>query len=271
MLPPMFDWWRRLSRAGVIAEPFPDRFRELVRRRVPCAELLTEDELSKFETLVRIFNSEKAFEGAGGLQVDEEMRVVIAARACLLVLQRVELDGALYPDLSTVIVYPSTYRAQVKRQEGYVTIDDEQARLGESWTHGVVVLAWDAVLSGAANLSDGHDVVLHEFAHQLDAEDGAMDGTPELDDLQRYGVWSRVAGAEYAELCEAVEQRRKTNIDAYGATNAPEFFAVLVEKFFEQPTALLQRHAELYAELATFFRFDPAERLRERAAPLVTG
>ncbi len=263
----MFDWWRRLSRAEVIAEPFPDRFRELVRRRVPCAELLTEAELSKLETLVRIFNSEKSFEGASGLEVDEEMRVVIAARACLLVLQRVELDEALYPDLSTVIVYPSTYRARVKRQEGYVTIEDEQARLGESWTQGVVVLAWDAVLSGAANLSDGHDVVLHEFAHQLDAEDGAMDGTPELDDLERYSVWSSVAGAEYADLVDAVERRSKTSIDAYGATNAPEFFAVVVEKFFEQPTALLRRHPDLYTELATFFRFDPAERLRKRAAP----
>ncbi len=94
-----------------------------------------------------------------------------------------------------------------------------------------------------------------------------MDGTPELDDLERYSVWSRVAGAEYAELCEAVERHQKTSIDAYGATNAPEFFAVVVEQFFEQPTTLLRRHPELYAELATFFRFDPAQRLRERAAP----
>ena len=265
MLGRMFDWWRRLSRAEVIAEPFPERFSELIRRRVPCAELLTDAELRKLEALVRIFNSEKTFEGAGGLELDEEMRVVIAARACLLVLGRVELDGPLYAGLDTVVVYPSTYKTRVQRREGYVTIDDEQARLGESWTHGVVVLAWDAVVSGAANRSDGHDVVLHEFAHQLDAQDGAMDGTPELDDLERYSVWSRVAGEEYAALVDAVEHHRKTSIDAYGATNAPEFFAVVVEQFFEQPTALERRHSELYAELATFFRFDPAARLRERA------
>jgi MtfA peptidase len=260
----MFDWWRRLSRADVIAEPFPDRFRELLLRRVPCAELLTEPELSKLETLVRIFNSEKSFEAAGGLTLDEEMRVVIAARACLLVLQRVDLDGPLYPDLDTVIVYPSTYRARAQRREGYVVIDEDQARLGESWTRGVVVLSWDAVVSGAANAGDGHDVVLHEFAHQLDAEDGAMDGTPELDNLERYAVWSDVAGSEYAELCDAVEHHRKTSIDAYGARNAPEFFAVVVEQFFERPTALAQRHPELYQELATFFRFDPAARVRAR-------
>lgn len=264
MLGRMFDWWRRLSRAEVIAEAFPDRFSELLRSRVPCAGLLSQAELTKLEALVRIFNSEKTFEGAGGLEIDEEMRVVVAARACLLLLWRVELDSPLYPDLETVIVYPSTYKAKVQRRDGYVVVDDEQARLGESWERGVVVLSWDAVVSGAANPRDGHDVVLHEFAHQLDAQDGAMDGTPELDDLKRYAVWSRVAGAEYAALVDAVEHHRKTSIDAYGATNAPEFFAVVVEQFFEQPSALDRRHPELYQELAMFFRFDPAARLRDR-------
>lgn len=263
----MFDWWRRLSRAEVIAQPFPAEFHELLLRRVPCARLLDEDELAKLEALVRIFNSEKSFEGAGGLVLTEEMRVVIAARACLLLLQRVELDSPLYPDLQTVIVYPSTYRVKASRRDGYVTIEDEQARLGESWTHGVVVLSWDAVTAGAANPNDGHDVVLHEFAHQLDAEDGAMDGTPELDDLERYAVWSRVAGDEYAALLRDLEHHRETSIDPYGASNAPEFFAVVVEQFFEQPARLAREHAALYAELARFFRFDPAARL----APSSTG
>ena len=266
MLWVMFDWWRRLSRAEVIAESFPEHFRPLLRGGVPCAGLLSDAELTKLEALVRIFNSEKTFEGARGLEVDDQMRVVIAARACLLVLWRVELDSPLYPDLETIIIYPSTYRAKVQRREGYVLIDDEQTRLGESWERGVVVLSWAAVLSSAANARDGHDVVLHEFAHQLDAQDGAMDGTPELDDLERYSVWSRVAGAEYAELVDAVEHHRKTSIDAYGASNAPEFFAVVVEQFFEQPLALEQRHQELYRELATFFRFDPAARLQARDA-----
>jgi Mlc titration factor MtfA (ptsG expression regulator) len=229
--------------------------------RVPCARLLSEEELSKLEALVRIFNSEKSFEGAGGLELTDEMRVVIAARACLLLLLRVELDGPLYPDLQSVVVYPSAYRVKAARREGYVTIEDEQTRLGESWTHGVVVLSWDAVSAGSASPNDGHDVVLHEFAHQLDAEDGAMDGTPELDDLERYSVWSRVAGDEYAALLDDLEHHRRTSIDAYGATNAPEFFAVVVEQFFEKPAQLARQHAALYAELARFFRFDPAARL----------
>jgi Mlc titration factor MtfA (ptsG expression regulator) len=216
--------------------------------------------------LVRIFNSEKSFEGAGGLVLTDEMRVVIAARACLLVLQRIELDGRLYADLQTVIVYPSTYKVRAERRAGYVTIEDEQNRLGESWERGMVVLSWDAVSAGSASSNDGHDVVLHEFAHQLDAEDGAMDGTPELDDLERYSVWSKVAGDEYATLLDDLEHHRKTSIDAYGATNAPEFFAVVVEQFFEKPGQLARNHPQLYAELATFFRFDPVERAR-KAAP----
>lgn len=259
----MFDWWRRLNRAQVIAEEFPDRFRELVLRRVPCVSLLSDAERRKLEALVRIFLAEKSFEPMGGLTLTDEMRVVIAARACLLVLQRVELDGPLYPDLQTVIVYPSTYRAKTERREGYVTVEGEDLRLGESWQRGAVVLSWQAVLSGEANPNDAHDVVLHEFAHQLDAEDGGMDGTPELGAWERYAVWSKVAGAEYAALRDDVERHRKTDINAYGATNAPEFFAVVVEQFFERPSALAQNHPELYRELTLFFRFDPAARLRD--------
>lgn len=262
----MFDWWRRLTRAEAIAAAFPAEFRELILRRVPCAKLLTSDELLKLEALVRIFNSEKNFEAAVGFTLTEEMRIVVAARACLLVLHRVELDSPLYPDLLTVVIYPSTYRVPRQRREGYVTIEGDEVRLGESWTHGLVVLSWDAVSSGSANLADGHDVVLHEFAHQLDAEDGAMDGTPELDNRERYSVWSKVAGTEYAALLDDLEHHRKTTIDAYGATNAPEFFAVVVEQFFEKPRVLERQHPELYAELSRFFRFDPAQRQRDSEA-----
>lgn len=259
----VFDLWRRLTRAEVIAAPFPEQFRQHVRRRVPCASLLDEAELARLEALIRIFNAEKSFEGGGGLTVTQEMRIAVAARACLLVLHRIELDEPLYPGLDTIIIYPSTYRAKIKRQEGYVTVEDEQARHGESWTRGVVVLAWDAVLAGAADLGDGHDVVIHEFAHQLDGADGEMDGTPELDDREHYGAWSEVATEAYQELREAVAQRRQTTIDPYGATNGPEFFAVVVEQFFEQPRKLSARYPDLYAELALFFKFDPAQRLRE--------
>ena len=258
----MFDWWRRLTRAQVLAERFPDEYRELLLERVPLVPFLTEAERGKLEALVRVFLSEKHFEGAGGLDLDEAMRVVIAGRACLLVLHRVELDEPLFPDLDTIVVYPTAYRAPELRREGHVVIEGEQARLGESWSRGVVVLAWDAVERGGANGQDGHDVVLHEFAHQLDGEDGVMDGTPELDDLASVASWSAVLGAEFSALREALRKRRKPSLDAYGATNEPEFFAVVVEAFFEKPLALERRHPELYDELSAYFRFDPAALIR---------
>jgi hypothetical protein len=262
----MFDWWRRLNRADVIAEAFPEEYRVLLRERVPLVRYLGDSERDKLEALVRVFLSEKAFEGAGGLVLTEAMEIEIAGRACLLVLRRVELDEPLFPDLDTIVVYPSTYRAPRIQRDGYIVVEDEQSRLGESWSRGVVVLSWDAVRRGGANLSDGHDVVLHEFAHQLDGEDGIMDGTPELDDGERYKAWSNVMGGEFSALRGAVEERRRSSIDQYGATNEPEFFAVIVEAFFEQPLVLERRHAELYAELCAYFRFDPAELVRAGGA-----
>jgi MtfA peptidase len=260
----LLDLWRRLNRAEVIAQRFPPEYRASILRRVPCAPLLEPAELDKLEALVRVFNSEKSFEAAGGLELTDEMKLVIAARACLLVLARVELDQPLYPGLDTIVVYPSAYRAKVREREGYVVVEGDQERLGESWTRGIVVLSWDAVQASDARPSDGHDVVLHEFAHQLDAQDGEMDGTPELGGFERYSVWSKVAGEEYAALYADVERHRKTSIDPYAATNAPEFFAVVVEQFFEKPRELAEQHSELYRQLAGFFRFDPAARLRER-------
>ncbi len=259
----MFDWWRRLGRADVLAAPFPDEYRELLLERVPLVRWLDEAQRSKLEALIKIFLTEKNFEGAGGLELTEEMSVVIAARACLLVLHRIELDEPLFPDLDTIIVYPTTYRARQVRHEGQVVIEGEQSRLGESWTRGVVVLAWDAVQQGGANLEDGRDVVLHEFAHQLDGEDGVMDGTPELDSGEHYASWSDVLGEEFATLRGAVQSRRKPSIDGYGATNEPEFFAVVVEAFFEKPLFLERKHPELYAELCEYFRIDPAALIRK--------
>ena len=179
------------------------------------------------------------------------MCVAIAARACLLVLHRAELDQPLYPELDTIIVYPSTYRAKERRQEGYVVLEGEQARLGESWTRGVIVLSWDAVRAGGDDLSDGHDVVLHEFAHQLDAEGGAMDGTPDLGAWERYGVWARVANADYQALYAAVQQQQPTTLNPYGATNAPEFFAVAVEHF---SSCLSSCHAIIPSSIARWSR-----------------
>jgi Mlc titration factor MtfA (ptsG expression regulator) len=258
----MLRFWRRLSRAEVLAEEFPQAFREIMREHAPLTRYLDAADREKLEALVRIFLSEKTFEGAGGLEITDEMRVAIAARACLLVVRRVELDGPLYPDLDVVIVYPSTYRVRQQQRDGQIVVEGDELRLGESWQRGMVVLAWDSVERGGKDPHDGHDVVLHEFAHQLDAEDGGMDGAPDLETSERYRVWARVLGDEYAELRARVENHLKSSIDAYGAKNPPEFFAVVTEAFFERPILLSERHPVL----ADYFGLDPAVLVKKQPA-----
>jgi len=174
----------------------------------------------------------------------------------LLLLHR-ETD--IYPNVDSILVYPSAYRVPTEQRDGLVVIEEQQTRLGESWQRGLVVLAWDHVLSGAAQPRDGQNVVLHEFAHQLDSEDGVMNGTPELGPRARYTSWAHVLGDEFEELSKRLHAGRSSDIDPYGATNAAEFFAVLTEMFFEKPRALKRRHPELYQELATFYKQDPAQ------------
>ena len=221
---------------------------------MPLVQALPEADRTELERLILAFIEDKHFEGAGGLELTDEIRLTIAAQACILLLHR---DTDIYPDLETILVYPSTYVARTKTHDGPVVIEGDSARLGESWERGIVVLAWDAVRSGTTNVRDGHNVVLHEFAHQLDQEDGSMDGAPDLGNRGRYATWAHVLGEEYANLVERVDAGRRSDIDTYGALNPPEFFAVVTETFFEKPAQLRARHPELYEVLADFYQQDP--------------
>jgi Mlc titration factor MtfA (ptsG expression regulator) len=256
----VFGFIRHLRRADVVSAPFPETWREELARSVPLWRAMSDEERAKLEKLVQIFLAEKTFEGAGGLVLTDAMRATIAARACLLVLHRVDLDDPLYPELSSIVVYPGAYRAKdVRRGFGPAAIVQDVARDGESWTQGVVVLSWEAVQEGSVSPHDGRDVVLHEFAHQLDAEDGAMDGAPDLHARGRYAAWAHALKPEYDALVAATEQGRPSDIRAYGAKSPAEFFAVVTEMFFEQPVVLRERHPELYAQLVAFYVMDPAE------------
>ncbi len=256
-LPVMFDLFKNRRRAALRGESMTPAQRAILEKNVPYVAKLDAADREELEGLVRIFLAEKSFEGCGGLTLTEEMRVTIAAQACLLLLHR-ETD--IYPDVSSILVYPSAYRAAKKTNLGGVVVESDQARLGESWVRGVVVLAWDHVKSGAAQPADGQNVVLHEFAHQLDAEDGAMDGAPDLGARARYTSWAHVLGDEFGELSSKVHDGHGSDIDAYGATNPAEFFAVVTEMFFEKPRAMKRRHPALYEELAAFYKQDPATR-----------
>jgi Mlc titration factor MtfA (ptsG expression regulator) len=253
----MFDFFKDRRRAALRAEPLKAEERAVIDKNVPYAATLDDDDRKELEGLVKIFLAEKSFEGCAGLEITPEIRITIAALACILLLHR-ETD--IYPGVDAILVYPSAYRAPSRIREGGVVIEGEQERLGESWTRGLVVLAWDHVKSDAAQPADGQNVVLHEFAHQLDSEDGWMDGAPDLGARARYTSWAHVLGAEFGELSAKLHAGRRSDIDSYGATSPAEFFAVVTEMFFEKPRALKRRHPELYAELATFYKQDPAAR-----------
>jgi hypothetical protein len=257
----MFGFFKKRRRDRIRSRPFPSEWRGILECHYPMYSRLPPTDRRELEGHILVFLEEKRFEGCGGQEVNDEVRVLIAAQACLLLLHR-ETD--YYPGLKTVLVYPSTYVAKTHwREEQEITDRRSRARLGESWQAGAVVLAWDAALAGAADAMDGQNVVLHEFAHQLDQENGMADGIPPLGGpgfvkrRGRYTAWARILGGEFKQLKSALEQNLETVLNDYGAKNPAEFFAVATECFFEKPRQLKERHPELYAKLKEFYHQDP--------------
>ncbi|MFH2056927.1 MAG: M90 family metallopeptidase [bacterium] len=240
------------------SEPLPPEWIEIIERNVPCYRYLKAAERLELHGHIQVFLHEKEFEGCEGLEVTDEIRVTIAAQACVLLLHR-ETD--YFPMMTSILVYPHHYFAHtVKRQPGGLVQERMQGRLGESWLRGPIVLSWDDVLRGAADPSDGHNVVFHEFAHQLDSESGAMEGAPSLPEATMYTAWARVLSNEYKSLLADLQRHHQPLIDAYGATSPAEFFAVVTEAFFEKPLQLKSRHPELYEQMRIFYQQDPASR-----------
>jgi Mlc titration factor MtfA (ptsG expression regulator) len=236
----------RLRRRRLMAEPFPDAWRLILERNLPVSTKLPPALRARLHGLINVFLAEKNFEGCGGLELNDEIRVTIAAQACLLLLNH---TTCCYPRLRSILVYPHTYKAE--------TNTGESVRLGESWSSGVVVLSWNSVRSGVSNFEDGHNVTFHEFAHQLDQEDGVADGAPPLERISCYASWARVFNREYKRLITRSRKGRRTVMDRYGATNPAEFFAVATETFFEKPKQMAQKHPELYEEIKSYYDLDP--------------
>ena len=213
--------------------PIPDTWHGIVERNVPLARALSSDERERLLRLVQV------------------LKVTIAAGACLLLLH---LEGPCYPTLRTVLVYPHGFVPKVARSPRTGEVAPPPLRLiGESWGDGVVVISWDDTVRGARNPADGENVVLHEFAHQLDAEDGVTDGAPILPP-SALRTWGGVLSEEYERLRRDTADDRQSTLDEYGATNKAEFFAVATETFFEKPFQLEREHPELYGQLQQFYQ-----------------
>jgi len=252
----LFKKWRR-KRLG--NREFPEAWLHIIEKNVPLYGRLPAEDKAELRRHILVFIGEKRFEGCRGLKITDEIKVIIAAQACILLLHR---KTDYYPGLSTILVYPRAFIIhRTEHLPGGVVSEEPQELLGESWHRGPVVLSWDDVKHDTADINDGHNVVFHEFAHQIESTGGERDGTAILKSKSRYIAWARVLQKDYEELRRATVQNRATFLNKYGATNPEEFFAVVTEFFFEKPRELKAIHPRLYDELRQFYQQDPASYL----------
>ena len=249
LIPP---WLRRQRRRRAQDETLPELMRAAIARNVPAVAPLPAAERRRLEGLVIAFLAEKTFVGCNGLEVTDEIRATIAAEACLLLLGRTQ--ASLYDDLQSILVYPGAFwvEDEVHDDDGLVTRRRRELS-GEAWDAQRVILSWEDVVGSAEAATPGYNVVLHEFAHHLDAE-GLGLANPKRDAAR----WHAELMEEYERLCAAVDAGEETWLDPYGAEDATEFFAVATEEFFECAPEMREALPRLYALMRDFYGVDPA-------------
>ena len=253
------------SRARRKRRPLPLAWREILEGQVAYYRCLPEAEQAELRGLLQVLLGEVPFEAGAGLEsVDETMRVLIAAQACVLLLHR---PLAELPRLRSVIVYPGAYRARerLNTPEGTV-VEASEVRRGESWSHGVLLFSWDDVVYDAAHVDDGENIVFHELVHALDEQTGEADGVPLLPNADTAREWVEAFGGAYKELVRDTRLRRETLLDPYAAEDPAEFFAVATEAFLEMPLEFRAAYPALYRLLGEHFHLDPV-----RWAPALTA
>ncbi|MCK5685213.1 zinc-dependent peptidase [bacterium] len=249
-----FKLFKESRRSRLRDLPFSPEWEEYIINNIPMYSVIPEKYKKELHGHIQVFLNEKSFEGCGGLELTDEIKVTIAAQACVLLLNR---KTSYYNDLSSIIIYPSAYFGNMDGD--FVHIENgNEVRLGESWGRGLIVLSWDDTLRGAKNAFDAENVVIHEFAHQLDQEDGSADGCPILENRSCYKSWGKVLSKEYEKLQKKRSKNRKAVINFYGATEPAEFFSCATEAFFEKSRQMQKKHPELYDELKFYYRLDPA-------------
>jgi len=253
-----FHPFRDHRRKALELMPFPMKWSDIIEKNVSCYQGLQATERDHLEDLIKVFINEKNFEGCGGLIITDEIKVTVAAQACLLLLN---LKHNYYDQLVSILIYPAGFKIKQAQRTAIGTISEsDMAVSGLSSSGGVIVLSWPDTIGGSKNEQDGMNVVFHEFAHQLDQLDGVMNGAPVLGSTSMYREWGSVLSTEYKQLREDVSRHRHSVIRAYGATQPAEFFAVVTELFFEKPVQLKRDHPELYEEFKEYYCQDPATR-----------
>lgn len=268
----MFRWLADRRRDKLTRSPFPSLWEGIIRRNVAHYRMLEDAQRAHLRALIQVFIAEKSWEGAGGLELTDEIRVTISAQACLLLLG---LPHNYYRNVKSIIVYPSTVVPPQRRSGFFETpvapVPIAHPIIGQAFQQGPVIIIWDAALRSGRHPETGHNVIYHEFAHKLDMLDGAADGTPPLRSRSEYREWVVICSREYLRLRHDVEKGRESYLDAYAATNEAEFFAVATEQFFDQPLLMVEHAPDLYRVLKEYYRQDPAERVsrnsRTRSAP----
>jgi Mlc titration factor MtfA (ptsG expression regulator) len=243
----------RRQRAQAI--PLTAEQTQVIEQAMPLYRRLPKSLRAQLDGHIQVFLAEKSFCAGDDLTITADMRLVVAANACLLLLNR---HSNYFINVKTIVLYTGAYRACQLSQNGDVVGNVEQVRLGESWPWGTIVLSWSDSLAGSINERDGQNVILHEFAHQLDQQNGGATGTPKLKNKNMYKQWHGIFSQEYFELKAQVSHHQTGVIDGYGAVNEAEFFAVVTESFFERPLELRQQHASLYEILYRYYQVDPA-------------
>ncbi len=242
-------WYPVWKIKRILKQPFPDHWLSIMKKNNVIYDKLPVALQSRLRNLVQLFIHQVHFYGTEGIEMNDEIRVTIATEACILILGRTIDD---YAKIKTIIVYPSAYFTQEEDEH------QNSVRLGESWHNGRVLLAWNDVLNNSQSIIAGHNVTLHEFAHQLDQEDGYSDGVPPLPS-GIVDTWVKAFAHRFNELTELAEKHHHSFLNPYGATNPAEFFAVTTEAFFTEPFAFEKHYPKLFELMQGFYRLDPRQ------------